>query len=312
MRKALPYHSPEGRAWAGAIACLMHGMAYWTSSQLASTRGAFAGFAKNKKPMLKVIGKHAKARNEIAWSFLPEGFKDTCNDLWSDVLEMGAKHGFRNAQATVIAPTGTIGLLMDCDTTGIEPDFSLVKYKKLVGGGEVEIVNQSVPVALRVLKYDEKEINEILEYIKTHRSIEGAPYLNDEHLPIFDCASAQAGKRALPPESHILMMAAVQPFISGAISKTVNMPNTATEQDIAEIYLESWKLGLKAVAIYRDGSKMSQPLNQAKDSVKEQKKVVVEDQKTTWTMKCPECGSDTVLTSGCYRCPNCGSTVGCA
>lgn len=312
MRKALPYNSDDGRAWAGAIANLMHGVAYWTSAQLAETRGAFAGYAKNRKPMLKVIGKHAKARQEIQWSLLPEGFRETSNELWDDVVSLGTKHGFRNSQATVIAPTGTIGLLMDCDTTGIEPDFSLVKYKKLVGGGEMEIVNQSVPTALRVLHYSEKEIESILAYIKEHRTIEGAPDLRREDLAVFDCASAQAGKRALPPESHIQMMAAVQPFISGAISKTVNMPNSATEKEISEIYLQSWQLGLKAVAIYRDGSKMSQPLNQNKDSVKEQIKVVDNTQNATWTMKCPECGSDTVLTSGCYRCPNCGSTVGCA
>jgi ribonucleoside-diphosphate reductase alpha chain len=301
MRKGIPYHSDQGRAWASGITSLMHGVAYWTSSQLAETRGAFAGFAKNKSPMLKVIKKHAKALDKVPWNLLPEGFKPTCKELWADLVESGTKFGFRNAQATVIAPTGTIGLLMDCDTTGIEPDFSLVKYKKLVGGGEVQIVNQSVPVALHVLKYSEKEITNIVEYIKNNQTIEGAPDLKPEHLPIFDCASAQVGKRALPPESHILMMAAVQPFVSGAISKTVNMPSTATEKDISEIYLQSWHLGLKAVAIYRDGSKMSQPLNQ--------KKV---EEKANWTMKCPECGSDTVLTSGCYRCPNCGSTVGCA
>jgi ribonucleoside-diphosphate reductase alpha chain len=251
--------------------------------------------------MLRVIGKHAKALDKVPWKLLPDYFKETCEELWDDVVAQGTKNGFRNAQATVIAPTGTIGLLMDCDTTGIEPDFSLIKDKKLVGGGEVEIVNQSVPAALRVLKYSEKEIEKILTYIKEHRSIEGAPYLKAEHLAVFDCASAQAGRRALLPEAHILMMAAVQPFVSGAISKTVNMPNTATEKDISEIFLQSWKLGLKAVAIYRDGSKVSQPLNIQKA-----------EEKVAWTMRCPECGSDTILTSGCYRCPNCGSTVGCA
>ncbi|MGZ3744551.1 MAG: adenosylcobalamin-dependent ribonucleoside-diphosphate reductase, partial [Pseudobdellovibrionaceae bacterium] len=301
MRKGLPYHSEEARAWAGAIASLMQGVAYWTSSQMAVTRGPFKGYAKNKKHMLEVMGRHAQAVNKISWTLLPDYFKATCVDVWEDLMMMGKKQGFRNAQATVIAPTGTIGLLMDCDTTGIEPDFSLIKYKKLVGGGEVEIVNQAVPAVLHLLKYSEKEIESILAYIQEHRSIEGAPSLKPEHLPIFDCASAQAGKRALPPESHILMMAAVQPFISGAISKTVNMPNSATEKDISEIYLHSWKLGLKAVAVYRDGSKGSQPLNIKKL-----------EEKTTWTMKCPECGIDTVLTSGCYRCPNCGSTVGCA
>jgi ribonucleoside-diphosphate reductase alpha chain len=305
MRKGLPYHSDEGRAWAGAIASLMHGMAYWTSSQMAATRGPFKGYVKNKKFMLKVIGKHRKALAKVPWMHLPDDFKTTCEELWEDVVAMGTKHGFRNAQATVIAPTGTIGLLMDCDTTGIEPDFSLIKYKKLVGGGEVEIVNQSVPFVLRVLKYSEKEIENILAYIKEHRGIEGAPHLKPAHLPIFDCASAQSGQRTLPPESHIMMMAAVQPFVSGAISKTVNMPSSATEKDISEIYLQAWKLGLKAVAVYRDGSKVSQPLNIKKSEEKVRGSV-------NWTMKCPECGSDTVLTSGCYRCPNCGSTVGCA
>ncbi|HEY8271666.1 MAG TPA: vitamin B12-dependent ribonucleotide reductase [Pseudobdellovibrionaceae bacterium] len=305
MRKGLPYHSDQARAWAGAIASLMHGMAYWTSSQMAETRGPFKGYAKNKKSMLKVIGRHAEAVSKIPWTLLPDYFKATCEELWQDVVEMGTQYGFRNAQATVIAPTGTIGLLMDCDTTGIEPDFSLIKYKKLVGGGEVEIVNQSVPFVLHLLKYSEKEIESIQAYIQEHRTIEGAPYLKAEHLPIFDCASAQqAGQRTLPPESHILMMAAVQPFISGAISKTVNMPGSASEKEISEIYLQSWKLGLKAVAIYRDGSKASQPLNIKKEEAKAGLPV--------GTMKCPECGVDTVLTSGCYRCPNCGSTVGCA
>ncbi|WP_413288318.1 vitamin B12-dependent ribonucleotide reductase [Bdellovibrio sp. HCB337] len=313
MRKALPYHSDEGRAWASAIASLMHGVAYWTSTQMAESRGAFMGYAKNKTAMMKVIKKHAKALGSVPWSLVQEHFKETCQDLWDDVLDQGTKHGFRNSQATVIAPTGTIGLLMDCDTTGIEPDFSLVKYKKLVGGGEVQIVNQSVPFALHVLKYSEKDIAAIVKYIAEHGTIEGAPELKSEHLPIFDCASAQAGKRALPPESHIQMMAAVQPFISGAISKTVNMPNSATEKDISEIYLQSWKLGLKAVAIYRDGSKMSQPLNQKKEDIAKSQAVRHDfEEKANWTMKCPECGSDTVLTSGCYRCPNCGSTVGCA
>jgi ribonucleoside-diphosphate reductase alpha chain len=301
MRKGLPYDSDVARSWAGAITSLMHGVAYWSSSQLASTRGPFAGYLKNKTSMLKVIKKHKKALPEIHWGLLPESFHETCKELWDDVLRNGEEFGFRNAQATVIAPTGTIGLLMDCDTTGIEPDFSLIKYKKLVGGGEIQIVNQSVPYALHVLHYAEPQILKIVEHIKLNHSIEGAPGLKSEHLSVFDCATAEVGKRALSPESHILMMAAVQPFVSGAISKTVNMPASASEEDISEIYLKSWKLGLKAVAIYRDGSKLSQPLNLKKPA-----------EKVAWTMKCTECGSDTVLTSGCYRCPNCGSTVGCA
>ena len=303
MRKGIPYDSDLGRTWAGAITSLMHGTAYWTSSQLAETRGAFKNFKKNKSAMLKVIKKHRKALEKIQWQSLPETFKATCTELWHEVITDGQKFGFRNAQATVIAPTGTIGLLMDCDTTGIEPDFSLIKYKKLVGGGELQIVNQSVPAALAALDYSLEDIQSILDYIQTNHTIEGAPKLLEAHLPIFDCASAEAGKRVLRPESHILMMAAVQAFVSGAISKTINMPSTATENDISEIYLKSWKLGLKAVAIYRDGSKLSQPLNLKKE---------IGSENSARTMKCPDCGSDTVLTSGCYRCPNCGSTVGCA
>jgi ribonucleoside-diphosphate reductase alpha chain len=310
MRKGLPYDSGEARSWAGAITSLLHGVAYWTSSQMAESRGTFAGYAKNKIPMLKVIKKHRKALKEISWEVLPKEIRTTCEELWADVVESGETHGYRNAQATVIAPTGTIGLLMDCDTTGIEPDFSLIKYKKLVGGAEVQIVNHSVPVALKNLNYALPEIEKIVKYIQENHSIEGAPGLRSEHLPIFDCATASSGMRVLSPESHILMMAAVQPFVSGAISKTVNMPASATEEDISEIYLRSWKLGLKAVAIYRDGSKMSQPLNLKKSEPNQEIAAIEEGAK--WTMKCPECGSDTVLTSGCYRCPNCGSTVGCA
>lgn len=314
MQKSLAYDSEPGRAWASGIASLLHGVAYWTSAQLAEARGPFAGYAKNKTAMLKVIHKHAKALKDIPWSLLPPSFEETCRELWDDVVEEGMKYGFRNAQATVIAPTGTIGLLMDCDTTGIEPDFSLVKYKKLVGGGEVQIVNQSVPVALRRLRYSEAAIERIAKYIEEHNTLERNDDLKPEHLAIFDCASAAPGRRVLSPQSHILMMAAVQPFVSGAISKTVNMPSTSTEANISEIYWQAWKLGLKAVAIYRDGSKLSQPLNQTPKQEKEKapENTAVLEEIAKWTMKCPECGSDTVLTSGCYRCPNCGSTVGCA
>lgn len=332
MRKALPYDSAAGRAWASGIASLMHGAAYWTSAQMAEARGAFAAFAKNKKPMLKVMHAHQSAVKKIDWTLLPAAFKATCEELWEDVLEKGEKVGFRNAQATVIAPTGTIGFLMDCDTTGIEPDFSLVKYKKLVGGGEMEIVNQSVAVALRKLGYSEGDVEKIVGYVRAEHTIEGCPELRPEHLPVFDCATAENGKRALSPESHLLMMAAVQPFVSGAISKTVNLPSSATEAHISDVYLQAWKLGLKAVAVYRDRSKGSQPLSQRKEpsSVSQTGRVaegeVAGGTTRRWqlapgsdagvaappTMKCPECGTDTVLASGCYRCPNCGSTVGCA
>lgn len=305
MRKGIPYDSDEGRAWAGAITSLMTGVAYLTSAEMARAKGAFTGFKKNRIPMLKVMKMHEKALNKISWNSLPEGLDKAARNLWKAVIYNGDKYGFRNAQATVVAPTGTIGLLMDCDTTGIEPDFSLIKLKKLVGGGEIQIVNQSVKSALRVLDYDDNQIESIIAFIAEHNTLVGCPEFKQEHLPVFDCANAAPGGRVLSPESHVTMMAAVQPFISGAISKTVNLPNSATEADIGRIYFMAWELGVKAVAVYRDGSKLSQPLN-----VK--KKGSEGESVQKFTLKCPECGSDTVLTSGCYRCPNCGTTVGCA
>ncbi|MBO9666431.1 MAG: vitamin B12-dependent ribonucleotide reductase [Bdellovibrio sp.] len=302
MRKGIPYDSAEGRAWAGAITSLMTGVAYLTSAEMARSKGVFAGYRANRASMLKVMKMHEKALGKVAWKHLPHGLDKAAKNLWKAVMYNGIKHGYRNAQATVVAPTGTIGLLMDCDTTGIEPDFSLIKFKKMVGGGEVQIVNQSVSAALHTMGYQDGEIDSILQYIEEHNGLEGCPELKPEHLPVFDCANATPGGRVLSPESHLLMMAAVQPFISGAISKTVNMPNAATEEDISGIYVKAWKLGLKAVAVYRDGSKMAQPLNMKKK----------DDSVPKFTMKCPECGSDTVLTSGCYRCPNCGTTVGCS
>lgn len=302
MRKGIPYDSEEGRAWAGAITSLMSGVAYLTSAEMARAKGVFAGFKKNRAPMVRVMKMHEKALSKVDWGLMPPGLDLAAKNLWKAVVYNGQKYGFRNAQATVVAPTGTIGLLMDCDTTGIEPDFSLIKFKKMVGGGEVQIVNQSVETGLRTLLYSEDDIQSILAFIKKHNAVEGCPQLRPEHLPIFDCANAAEGGRVLSPESHVLMMAAVQPFISGAISKTVNLPNSATEDDISNIYFLAWKLGLKAVAVYRDGSKLSQPLN-----IKKKDEPAVQ-----FTMKCPECGSDTVLTSGCYRCPNCGTTVGCS
>ncbi|KYG61729.1 Vitamin B12-dependent ribonucleotide reductase [Bdellovibrio bacteriovorus] len=308
MRMGIAYDSDEGRAWAGAISSLMSGVAYMTSAEMARARGPFAGFKKNKTAMIKVMKMHEKAVSGVAWSHLPQGLEKAVKNLWKGVVYNGTKYGFRNAQSTVIAPTGTIGLLMDCDTTGIEPEFSLLKFKKLAGGGEVQIVNQSVRQSLETLQYSSEEIADILNFIEKNNSVVGAPHLRDEDLAVFDCANGAAGQRILSPESHVKMMAAVQPFISGAISKTVNLPSTATEEDIGGIYDLAWKLGIKAVAVYRDGSKQSQPLN----------RVMKTPQTTTvvptaeFTMKCPDCGSDTVLTSGCYRCPNCGTTVGCS
>lgn len=314
MRKGLPYDSHEGRAWAGALTSLIHGVAYLTSAEMARAKGAFAGFKKNRAPMMKVMKMHEKALKGIEWSMLPAGLDKAVKNLWKAVIYNGTKHGFRNAQATVIAPTGTIGLLMDCDTTGIEPDFSLIKFKKLVGGGEIQIVNQAVEPALRALNYSDDQIPRILKWVEEHNSLEHCPDVKKEHLPVFDCANAAPGGRVLSPESHVKMMAVVQPFISGAISKTVNLPNAATEKDISDIYFLAWRLGVKAVAVYRDGSKQSQPLNlKIKGETLEGKtKEIKVDIVPEFTMKCPECGSDTVLTSGCYRCPNCGTTVGCS
>lgn len=302
MRKGIAYDSDEGRTWASGITSLLTGVAYLTSSEMARAKGAFAGFSKNRSAMLRVLAMHEKALKDVEWSYLPEGLDKAVKNVWKGVLYSGRKYGYRNAQATVIAPTGTIGLLMDCDTTGIEPDFSLIKYKKLSGGGEVQIINQAVESALHALKYTSEEVGAILNYIEKHNSVVGCPQMHPEDIAIFDCATGEAGRRVLSPESHLKMMAAVQPFISGAISKTVNLPNTATEEDISHIYFLAWRLGLKAVAVYRDGSKRSQPLNVQ----------VANPSNPGFTMKCPDCGSDTVLTSGCYRCPNCGTTVGCS
>lgn len=314
MRKGLPYDSDEGRAWAGALTSLLTGVAYLTSTEMSRTKGPFDGYRANRSAMLGVMKKHEKSLGGVGWKALPPGLEKAARNLWKSVLENGIKHGFRNAQASVIAPTGTIGFIMDCDTTGIEPDFSLLKFKKLVGGGELQIVNQAVEKALMVLNYLPEQIEKIKKYIEEHGTIEGAPDLLVKDLAVFDCATAAPGQRVLSPESHLKMMAAVQPFISGAISKTVNLPSTATEADIGEIYFMAWKLGLKAVAIYRDGSKQSQPLNlkKGKETERVEQARDVSGVRENFTMKCPECGSDTVLTSGCYRCPNCGTTVGCS
>lgn len=308
MRMGLAYDSEEGRAWAGALSSLMSGVAYITSAEMARAKGSFAGFRINRAAMLKVMKMHESAVKKVNWSHLPKGLKAAAQNLWKGVIYNGVKYGFRNAQATVIAPTGTIGLLMDCDTTGIEPDFSLIKFKKLVGGGEIQIVNQSVEPALKALKYSPEIIPEILEYVALNNTVVGCPLVKETDYAVFDCATGAPGQRVLSAESHVKMMAAVQPFISGAISKTVNLPNSATEEDIGEINMLAWRLGVKAVAVYRDGSKQSQPLNM---KMKEGGKTV-DAVSPGYTMKCPECGSDTVLTSGCYRCPNCGTTVGCS
>jgi ribonucleoside-diphosphate reductase alpha chain len=269
MDRGLPYDSAEGRAYAAAVTALMHGEAYAQSARVAAAMGPFAGYAKNAEPMLRVIDKHRKRAHMIDSSLVPKELLQAVLDVWDEAYALGAQHGYRNGQVTVLAPTGTIGFMMDCDTTGIEPDIALVKYKKLVGGGMIKIVNQAVPGVLQKLGYTPIEIEEILRYVDEHEMIEGAPHLADEQLAIFDCAfPPREGKRSIHWMGHIKMMAAVQPFLSGAISKTVNMPTDATPEDIQEAYIEGWRLGLKAIAVYRDGCKRSQPLSTSKEEAR--------------------------------------------
>jgi ribonucleoside-diphosphate reductase alpha chain len=357
MIKGIPYDSPEALAWTGALTALMHGEAFRTSAEMAKTKGPFAGYAKNSASMMRVMKQHQGALSAIDSDLLPKSLMESCRKVWHEVIELGSEFGYRNAQATVLAPTGTIGLLMDCDTTGIEPDFALVKFKKLAGGGYFKIVNQSVPKALKALGYTEKQISEIVEYavgtmslensphinndllrkrglnevdlqkiasalpgafdlnsavapwvlgseglarlgftqedldgdtilealgvseqqirdaskiVCGRMTVEGAPHLKTEHLAVFDCANkcGADGVRFIEPMAHVRMMAAAQPFLSGAISKTVNMPHEASVDEIKNVYHEAWKMGLKAVAIYRDGSKLSQPLSGKADKKK--------------------------------------------
>jgi ribonucleoside-diphosphate reductase alpha chain len=267
MASGLPYDSDAGRAYAGAVTAIMTGRAYEQSAKIArDCGGPFSGYAENREPMLRVMRKHRAAVADINPRYIPETLAAAAQRSWDEALEIGEQYGYRNAQATVLAPTGTIGFLMDCDTTGIEPDIAIVKYKSLVGGGAMKIVNQTVPEALTRLGYTDDQMKSIIAFIDEHDTIEGAPALKTDHLPIFDCAfRASNGTRSIHYKGHIKMMAAAQPFISGAISKTVNVPTDATPEEIAETYIESWQLGLKAVAIYRDGSKRTQPLNTSKE-----------------------------------------------
>ena len=271
MSNGMPYDSDAGRGMCGAITSIMHGTANLTSAELAEAVGTFDEYEPNHEPFMNVMQMHRSAVEEIVPE-CPDYLVDAARNVWEQVLSAGQVHGFRNAQSTVLAPTGTISFMMDCDTTGIEPDIALVKYKQLAGGGMLKIVNQTVPLALETLGYEASQIESILEYIEEHDTIEGAEDLKDEHLPVFDCAfTARNGSRSIAWKAHITMMAAAQPFLSGAISKTVNMPRDTTPAEISEAYIDGWKLGLKALAIYRDGSKDSQPLNtsteadQAKD-----------------------------------------------
>ncbi len=268
MSRGLPYDSDTGRDYAAALTALMTGEAYAQSSRIARDHGGpFAGYETNREPFLRVMRKHRDSMRDVNARNVPTDLYAAAKTSWDDAVELGEQHGYRNAQATVLAPTGTIGFMMDCDTTGVEPDIALVKYKKLVGGGMMKIVNQTVPMALRKLGYTQPQVDAIINHIDQHETIEGAPELKDAHLPVFDCAfKAAKGQRSIQYMGHIKMMGATQPFISGAISKTVNVPKDATVDDIMQAYVQSWKIGAKAISIYRDGSKRTQPLNTSKSS----------------------------------------------
>jgi ribonucleoside-diphosphate reductase alpha chain len=261
MALGLPYDSDEGRAIAACITALMTGQAYATSAKIAHRVGPFAGFSKDREGMLKVLRQHRNAVSNIDASLAPEELLSAAAGAWDEAVELGELYGVRNSQASVLAPTGTIGLMMDCDTTGIEPDLGLVKVKKLVGGGTMSIVNQTVPRALTILGYTKSQVEEIVKYIDEEKTILGAPHLKKEHENVFACSM---GDNSIHYLGHVKMMAAVQPFLSGAISKTVNMPEEATVEDIEQLHIDSWKMGLKAVAIYRDNCKVAQPLSMAK------------------------------------------------
>ena len=267
MSLGLPYDSDPGRAYAGAITSLMCGHAYATSAKIArDVTGPFEGYPQSTRSRSSASWRSTAVTSTRSTArFVPYDLMTAARESWDETLKVGREYGFRNGQVTVLAPTGTIGFMMDCDTTGIEPDIALVKYKRLVGGGMLKIVNKTVPEALARLGYDDDEAKQIIDYINEKDTIEGAPGLKEEHLPVFDCAfRAQNGERSIHYMGHIKMMAAAQPFLSGAISKTVNLPNDCTVEDIEGAYLESWRLGLKAVAVYRDGCKRSQPMSTSK------------------------------------------------
>jgi len=342
MSEGLPYDSDAGREMAASITALMTGEAYAMSAEIAGRIGAFEGFALNREPMLAVIAKHMHAA-----SLLPNRgearLEQAARDAWVRAGDLGTTHGFRNSQVTVLAPTGTISFMMDCDTTGIEPDLALVKHKKLVGGGSLKLVNGTVGEALENLGYAPAEVEAIKAYVDQWETIEGAPHLKSEHLPVFDCAFRPVyGTRTITPRGHLLMMAAVQPFLSGAISKTVNLPETATVEDVEQTYMEAWRLGLKAVALYRDGCKRSQPLSAGtkkaeaitvKVELPEGSHLIGQTGRTplealvgakvlsapsllaapeVHSVPCSGCGVPALVPAGaCHRCTNCGATTGC-
>ena len=310
MASGVAYDSDAARGVCGAVTALLHGAANLTSCELAEAVGTFEAYEPNHEPMLRVMGMHREAVEAIKPE-CPTYLVEAARQTWDNVLAAGRVHGYRNAQATVLAPTGTISFMMDCDTTGIEPDIALVKYKQLAGGGMLKIVNQTVPLALTTLGYDQPQIDSILAYVDQHDTIEGAEDLQSEHLPVFDCAfTPLKGKRSIAWQAHVTMMAAAQPFLSGAISKTVNMPRETTPEEIAQAYIDGWKLGLKALAIYRDGSKESQPLSTATEGDKAKAKAAatlkprrerLPDTRRSVTHKFSISGHEGYITVGLYE-----------
>jgi len=313
MNMGLPYDSEKGRSIAGQVTSLMCGEAYRMSALISDVKGPFNGYDLNKQPMLGVIEKHLDESEDLYRKSVKLGTEDDnllnySRIVWNDALTLGKKYGIRNSQVTVLAPTGTIAFLMDCDTTGIEPELALVKYKKLVGGGTLKLVNGQVPSALRKLDYSEEQIDNILNYILEKETIEGAPHLSEDHLPVFDCSfKAMNGSRSIHYMGHVRMMAAAQPFISGAISKTVNLPSDATREDIKDVFFQGWKLGLKAIAVYRDGCKSIQPLNISKDGksdlvekINGYTRVKLPDERPSVTHKFIVGGYESYLTIGFY------------
>jgi len=309
MAQGLAYDSEAGRNVSAAVTAVMCGQAYLTSAEIAAAMGPFPRYRMNRKPFLEVIGMHKAAADAIPAEGVPESLLAAAREAWRDALSKGQRSGFKNAQATVLAPTGTIAFMMDCDTTGVEPDIALIKYKKLVGGGLLKIVNGTVPMALAHLGYDGDEIAAIVEYLDEHETIEGAPGLRDEHVAVFDCAFRPAnGSRSIHWMGHVRMMGAVQPFLSGAISKTVNMPEDSSIEDIVTAYTEGWHLGLKALAVYRDGCKRSQPLNtgvvaeepRAVEALRP-RRVKLPDERAARTHKFSIAGHEGYLTVGLYN-----------
>jgi len=311
MSQGIAYDSDYGRDYAAAITAMMTGEAYLQSAKISGELGPCAGFEINRKPFLDVMRMHRDSVKRISRNHIPIEMYDAAWNAWSDAVDLGVLHGYRNAQASVLAPTGTIGFMMDCDTTGIEPDLALVKYKKLVGGGTIKIVNNTVPPALRKLGYDDPSVKAIVDFVNEKGTIEGAPGLRPEHLPVFDCAFRPTnGSRSIHYLGHLKMMGAVQPFISGAISKTVNLPSTVTVEEIEQAYIEGWRLGLKAVAVYRDGSKRTQPLSTSATDKKAQPGVVMESrpvrrhlpvERHSITHKFAVAGHEGYLTIGMYE-----------